>query len=121
LFRACAQSYLQSGRLYRQPLIALGAYPATAAAESCAYDASTRAVTALLDPGGDATLVVVGGALHFGASPVDTLTGGFDNDVLEADDDEPDAQIHGGPGTDTAYIDAGVDPATIAVETVIPR
>jgi Ca2+-binding RTX toxin-like protein len=65
--------------------------------------------------GSDGNDTIVGGA------GVDTLTGGFDNDVLEADDDEPDAQIHGGPGTDTAYVDAGVDPATIAVETVIPR
>ena len=65
--------------------------------------------------GGDGNDTIVGGA------GVDTLNGGFDNDVLEADDDEADAQIHGGPGTDTAYIDAGVDPATIAVETVIPR
>ena len=65
--------------------------------------------------GGDGNDTIVGGA------GIDTLNGGFDNDVLEADDDEADAQIHGGPGTDTAYIDAGVDPATIAVETVIPR
>jgi hypothetical protein len=49
------------------------------------------------------------------------MNGGFDNDVIEADDDEADMQIHGGPGADTAYVDAGVDPATIAVETVIPR
>ncbi len=65
--------------------------------------------------GGDGNDAIVGGP------GVDTLNGGFDNDVLEADDDEADAQIHGGPGTDTAYVDAGVDPATIAVETVIPR
>jgi Ca2+-binding RTX toxin-like protein len=65
--------------------------------------------------GGDGNDSIVGGG------GVDTLNGGFDNDVLEADDDEADAQIHGGPGTDTAYVDAGVDPATIAVETVIPR
>jgi Ca2+-binding RTX toxin-like protein len=56
-----------------------------------------------------------------GGAGVDILTGGFDNDVLEADDDTADTQIHGGPGTDTAYVDAGLDPATIAVETVIPR
>jgi Ca2+-binding RTX toxin-like protein len=65
--------------------------------------------------GSDGNDTIVGGA------GVDTLTGGFDNDILEADDDEPDAQIHGGPGTDTAYVDAGLDPATIAVESVIPR
>ena len=65
--------------------------------------------------GSDGNDTIVGGA------GVDTLTGGFDNDVIEADDDQADAQIHGGPGSDTAYVDAGVDPATIAVETVIPR
>jgi trimeric autotransporter adhesin len=65
--------------------------------------------------GSDGNDTIVGGA------GVDTLTGGFDNDVIEADDDEADAQIHGGPGSDTAYVDAGLDPATIAVETVIPR
>jgi Ca2+-binding RTX toxin-like protein len=65
--------------------------------------------------GSDGNDTIVGGA------GVDSLLGGFDADVLEADDDEADAQIHGGPGTDTAYVDAGVDPATIAVETVVPR
>ncbi len=65
--------------------------------------------------GSDGNDTIVGGA------GIDILTGGFDSDVIEADDDEADAQIHGGPGTDTAYVDGGVDPATIAVETVIPR
>ncbi len=41
--------------------------------------------------------------------------------MIEADDDEADAQIHGGAGADTACVDAGLDPATVAVETVIPR
>jgi len=54
-----------------------------------------------------------------GGSGSDTLLGGFDADVLQAGDDEADAQIHGGPGADTAYVDVGLDPATIAVETVI--
>ena len=65
--------------------------------------------------GSDGSDTIVGGP------GIDILTGGFDNDVLEADDDQADTQIHGGPGADTAYVDAGVDPATIAVETVIPR
>ena len=42
--------------------------PATAA-ESCAYNAGTKAVTASIASGGQATLVVVAGALHFGAIP----------------------------------------------------
>jgi Ca2+-binding RTX toxin-like protein len=62
---------------------------------------------------GDDTLV--------GGAGVDSLLGGFGVDVLEADDDEADAQIHGGPDADTAYVDEGLDPGTIAVETVIPR
>ncbi|HXV33383.1 MAG TPA: calcium-binding protein, partial [Gaiellaceae bacterium] len=65
--------------------------------------------------GSDGDDSIVGGA---GA---DAMSGGFGNDVLEADDDEADVQIHGGPGSDTAYYDAGVDPATIAVENPIPR
>jgi hypothetical protein len=52
---------------------------------------------------------------------LDTLTGGFDNDVIEAGDDEADARIQGGRGADTAYVDARADPATIALETLIPR
>ena len=44
--------------------------PASAAPEACAYNAGTRAVTATIASGGQATLVVVGGALHFGATPV---------------------------------------------------
>lgn len=44
--------------------------PAGAAVESCTYDAGTRVVTATVASGGDATLKVVGGALHFGATPV---------------------------------------------------
>ena len=38
-------------------------------AESCAYDAGTKAVTASITPGAEATLVVSGGALWFGATP----------------------------------------------------
>ena len=65
--------------------------------------------------GSDGNDTIVGGA---GA---DNINGGLDSDVIEADDDEADVQIHGGPGADTAYVDAGLDPATIAVETVVPR
>jgi Ca2+-binding RTX toxin-like protein len=43
--------------------------PASAAPESCSYDAGTKVVTATIAAGGQASLVVVGGALHFGASP----------------------------------------------------
>ena len=41
-----------------------------ASAESCTYDAGTKAITAAVTPGAQATLVVSGGAIHFGATPV---------------------------------------------------
>ena len=41
-----------------------------ASAESCTYNADTKAITAAITPGGQATLVVSGGAIHFGATPV---------------------------------------------------
>jgi len=43
--------------------------PAAAAPESCTYDSGTKSVTATVATGGEATLLVVGGALHFGSSP----------------------------------------------------
>jgi Ca2+-binding RTX toxin-like protein len=42
----------------------------SALAESCAYDAGTKSVSAVVDPGSSATLRVVGGELWFGGSPV---------------------------------------------------
>ena len=49
-------------------LMTLG-FAEPAFAESCAYDAGTKAVTASITPGAEATLVVSGGALWFGATP----------------------------------------------------
>jgi Ca2+-binding RTX toxin-like protein len=63
-----------------------------------------------------------------GGEENETITGGagFDNmiagagrDTLFANDAETDEQIDGGAGTDTATIDANLDPATVAVENVI--
>jgi Ca2+-binding RTX toxin-like protein len=54
-----------------------------------------------------------------GGPGADSLVGGFDDDTLDAFDGEADTQIHGGPGVDTAYVDPGLDPATIAVENVV--
>jgi Ca2+-binding RTX toxin-like protein len=42
---------------------------AAAQAESCVYDDAAKTVTATITPGGQATLVVSGGALWFGAVP----------------------------------------------------
>jgi Ca2+-binding RTX toxin-like protein len=64
--------------------------------------------------GSDGNDTIVGGA---GA---DNFVGGFDNDTLFADDDEADTQINGGPGSDTAYYDLGIDPGPSAVEVLIP-
>jgi Ca2+-binding RTX toxin-like protein len=49
-------------------LLAL-AFAQPAFAESCAYDAGTRTVTASITPGGQAALVVSGGEIWFGAIP----------------------------------------------------
>jgi Ca2+-binding RTX toxin-like protein len=62
---------------------------------------------------GDGNDTVTGGA---GA---DELIGGNGTDTLFANDGETDVQIHGGQGTDTATVDANLDPGTIAVENKI--
>jgi len=63
--------------------------------------------------GGDGNDSITGGA---GA---DELIAGIGDDTLDANDGEADLQIHGGPGIDTAYYDAGTDPAPIAVENIV--
>ena len=63
--------------------------------------------------GGDGDDTVTGGA---GA---DDMLGGNGTDTIFANDAETDVQIHGGSGTDTATVDANLDPATIAVENKI--
>jgi Ca2+-binding RTX toxin-like protein len=55
-----------------------------------------------------------------GGAGFDALIGGDGNDVLRANDGEADSNLNGGPGTDTAYFDLGVDPSPVAVETSIP-
>jgi Ca2+-binding RTX toxin-like protein len=54
-----------------------------------------------------------------GGPGIDTFNGNDGNDTFLAQDDEADASISGGAGTDTAYIDNGLDPQPIAVENVI--
>lgn len=63
--------------------------------------------------GGDGNDTLTGGP---GA---DELIAGYGNDTLFANDGETDVQIHGGPDTDTATVDANIDPGTIAVENKI--
>ena len=48
------------------------------------------------------------------------VIGNDGDDTFRADDDENDPIISGGPGIDTAYYDAGIDPTPAAVETRIP-
>ena len=42
----------------------------------------------------------------------DTFLASNGNDILYADDGESDAQLHGGPGADTAYYEASLDTGT---------
>ena len=79
--------------------------------------------------GGPDTMTGGGGADRIsGGEANDTLTGGpgaddliagAADDTLFANDQETDIQIHGGAGTDTATVDANIDPQPIAVETTI--
>jgi Ca2+-binding RTX toxin-like protein len=55
-----------------------------------------------------------------GGAGLDSLAGSDGNDILRADDDEADTTISGGPGTDTAYYDLGIDPNPAAVENKLP-
>ena len=75
----------------------------------------------VLDGGAGADVLAAGG-------DDDTMTGGpgsdsflasNGNDILYANDGEADAQLHGGPGADTAYYEASLDPVPIAVEALI--
>lgn len=54
-----------------------------------------------------------------GGAGADSLTGGNENDTLEAFDGEADVQIHGQVGVDTAYYDAGIDPAPLSAENAV--
>ena len=60
-----------------------------------------------------------GGDTLTGGAGADTLIAGAGTDTLFANDGEADTQIHGGAGTDTATVDANIDPQTTAVETKI--
>ena len=74
----------------------------------------------LLDGGeGDDVLAAGDGDdLLTGGPGVDRLLGASGGDILFARDGVADVELNGGPGVDTAHIDA-VDPAPLATETVI--
>jgi Ca2+-binding RTX toxin-like protein len=61
-----------------------------------------------------------GGDQLTGGAGADGLTGGAGDDTMYADDDLADTSINGGPGIDTAYYDAGLDPFPLATENRIP-
>ena len=67
-------------------------------------------------PGNDSITGGEGNDDIVGGPGADTFNAGAGNDTLHADDGEADTQLHGGADIDTAYYDAGIDPATIAVE-----
>ena len=54
-----------------------------------------------------------------GGPGADSMNGNDGDDTFNAQDDEADSLISGGSGADTAYIDTGLDPTPITVETVI--
>ena len=55
-----------------------------------------------------------------GDAGTDSLIAGGGDDLIHGDDDEPDTNLNGGPGIDTAYFDLGIDPMPVAVEIEIP-
>jgi Ca2+-binding RTX toxin-like protein len=71
--------------------------------------------------GGNDTLAGSSGNDDLTGGPgTDSLSGSDGDDTLRADDDANDPTINGGPGVDTAYYDAGIDPVPVAVENKIP-
>jgi Ca2+-binding RTX toxin-like protein len=54
-----------------------------------------------------------------GGPGADSFSAGYGDDLLDADDGEADTSFNGGPGTDTLYYDAGIDPSSSAVENKI--
>ena len=54
-----------------------------------------------------------------GGPGADSFTAGDGADTIYAEDATADLLINGGPGTDTAYLDAGLDPTALAVEVKI--
>ena len=71
-------------------------------------------------PGNDALAGHDGDDQLLGGAGSDSLIGGDGTDTLRGDDDEPDSNLNGGPGVDTAYYDAGIDPLPVATENRIP-
>lgn len=56
-----------------------------------------------------------------GGAGADSFAGSSGDDVFHAADAEADAQLNGGPGTDTAFYDGALDPTPVAVENRVPQ
>ena len=70
-------------------------------------------------PGDDTIGAGDGDDIVTGGPGLDSFAGSGGNDVFNAQDDEADTQFSGGAGTDTAYVDTGLDAKPVAVENVI--
>jgi Ca2+-binding RTX toxin-like protein len=70
-------------------------------------------------PGNDFLTASEGNDKLVGGPGADSLSGGYGDDVLDGDDGEADTSFNGGPGTDTLYYDAGLDPTGSAIENRI--
>ena len=56
-----------------------------------------------------------------GGAGADSFAGSSGDDVFRAVDGAADAQLNGGPGTDTAFYDGALDPTPVAVENRLPQ
>jgi hypothetical protein len=70
-------------------------------------------------PGSDTLTAGDGDDNLVGGPGADSFVANFGNDVIVALDLEPDTQIDGGPGTDTAYYDPTDDPVPLFVENPV--
>ena len=64
-------------------------------------------------PGNDTLRGAGGDDILIGGGGADTLDGGAGNDELRAQDGRKDTAVNGGEGSDSAYIDGGLDPHNV--------
>jgi Ca2+-binding RTX toxin-like protein len=68
--------------------------------------------------GGDDTITGGNGNDDIDGGPgQDSMSGAGNDDTIDAEDDEADTLISGGSGIDSAFVDTGIDPATVAWRT----
>ena len=71
--------------------------------------------------GNDALSGQDGNDLIVGGAGADSFVGGDGNDTFQATDGQADTILSGGAGVDTAFFDAALDPAPVAVEVLHPQ